>query len=87
MIAHFILLDFPATSPRLSEREKYVAIRRLETENVTAKLHETSEPSHVRVLLEAFKNWRLWVFTFGYMVRFNGSEANLPLSNIEPCRS
>ena len=68
IIAHFILLDFPATSSRLSEREKYVAIRRLQTEGVTAKTQETPDPSHVLALLEAFKSWRVWLFTFGYMV-------------------
>ena len=69
IISHFILLDFPATSPRLSERERYVAVRRLQIEHVTAKTQETPDPSHVRALLEAFKSWRLWLFTFGYMVR------------------
>ena len=69
IISHFILLDFPATSPRLSEREKYVAVRRLQTERVTTKTQERPNPSHIQALLQAFKNWRLWLFTFGYMVR------------------
>ena len=69
IISHFILLDFPATSSRLSEREKYVAVSRLQTERVTVQAQGTSEPSHARALWEAFKSWRLWLFTCGYMVR------------------
>ncbi|KAM0799556.1 major facilitator superfamily domain-containing protein [Usnea florida] len=68
IISHFILLDFPATSSRLSEREKYVAVSRLQTERVTVQAQGTSEPSHARALWEAFQSWRLWLFTCGYMV-------------------
>ncbi len=86
IIAHFILLDFPATSPRLSEREKYVAIRRLQTESVTAKTFDTAEPSHAQAFREALMNWRLWIFTVGYMVCSIPGERS-PASHVQFYRS
>ncbi|KAI9799877.1 MAG: hypothetical protein M1833_003799 [Piccolia ochrophora] len=68
IIAHFILLDFPATSPRLTDREKHIAIRRLQLDNVTAKTDHYPDPSHLRALQQALSSWRTWLFTFGYMV-------------------
>ncbi|KAI9835629.1 MAG: hypothetical protein M1838_005268 [Thelocarpon superellum] len=68
IISHFILLDFPATSKQLSARQRHIAVRRLQIENITTTTMETPDPSHVRALLDSLQSWRTWLFTLGYMV-------------------
>ncbi|KAI9845003.1 MAG: hypothetical protein M1837_005147 [Sclerophora amabilis] len=68
MVARFILLDFPATSKRLTEREKTVALLRLKSDKLRTRAGDNLEPSHIRSLKQSMKNWRTWIFTFGYMV-------------------
>ncbi|GKZ55225.1 hypothetical protein AnigIFM49718_011587 [Aspergillus niger] len=68
IICAFILPDFPATSKRLSERERYVAITRLATDNVTSLTEDSPELSHWHAVVESAKDWRTWGFVIGYMV-------------------
>lgn len=67
-IALFILPDFPATSRRLSEREKHIAIARLATENVTAVTADGAQLSNWGAIKVSVRNWRTWMFVAGYMV-------------------
>ncbi|KAL8735425.1 MAG: hypothetical protein Q9166_000971 [cf. Caloplaca sp. 2 TL-2023] len=66
-IARFLLLDFPLTSKYLSEDERRLASARL-------RVTDTSQASDEHCLgpLQAMKqslvNWRVWLFTAGYMV-------------------
>ncbi|EHA26635.1 hypothetical protein ASPNIDRAFT_134002 [Aspergillus niger ATCC 1015] len=57
-----------ATSKRLSERERYVAITRLATDNVTSLTEDSPELSHWHAVVESAKDWRTWGFVIGYMV-------------------
>ncbi|KAJ5692772.1 hypothetical protein N7462_002195 [Penicillium macrosclerotiorum] len=68
LISLFILPDFPATSRRLSEREKRVAVDRLATENVTAVTSDSERLSNIQAIKVSVKDWRTWVFVIGYMV-------------------
>lgn len=68
IIALFILPDFPATSRRLSEREKHVAVARLATENVTATTADSERLSNWQAMKISVQDWRTWVFVVGYMV-------------------
>lgn len=68
LIALFILPDFPATSSRLSEREKRVAVARLATENVTAITVDGEKLSNWEAIKVSVSNWRTWAFVVGYMV-------------------
>lgn len=68
IISLFILPDFPATSRRLSEREKQIAVARLATENVTAVTEDSERLSNLGACKVACKNWRTWAFVVGYMV-------------------
>jgi len=67
--AHFILLDFPANTKRFSERERELAISRLQADNVTARTEDTPRLTSLQALATALGNWRLWLLTVGYMVR------------------
>lgn len=68
LIASFILLDFPANSKRLTDRERELAILRIQFESMSVRTEDTPEPGHLKALGLALRNWRVWVLTVGYMV-------------------
>jgi MFS family permease len=67
-IAAFLLLDFPANSSRLTDRERYIATMRLKADNVNVR----SDPNEVmgkrKSIVMACKDWRMWALIVGYMV-------------------
>ncbi|KEF60874.1 uncharacterized protein A1O9_02436 [Exophiala aquamarina CBS 119918] len=67
-VSGFILLDFPATSKRLTERERAIAIARLLDEGVTVRTEHGPKISKARSFWLALKDWRTWGFILGYMV-------------------
>lgn len=69
IISLFLLPDFPATSRRLSERERQVAVARLATDNVTAATANSEHLSNLDACKVACRDWRTWAFVIGYMVR------------------
>jgi len=69
VISAFILLDFPATSKRLTEREKLIAINRLVEQGVTVRGPD-SKMGKRRSFALALKDKRTWGFVAGYMVCF-----------------
>ena len=69
IISLFILPDFPATSRRLSEREKQVAVARLATQNVTVTTEDSEHLSNLDACKVACRDCRTWAFVIGYMVR------------------
>jgi hypothetical protein len=70
LVSIFFLLDFPATSRLLTNRERQIAIARLATENVTATFEDEGQRlSSVKATTEALKNWKTWTFVIGYMVQ------------------
>jgi MFS family permease len=71
LISLFILPDFPATSKRLSDRERYVAVARLATENVTAVTEDSEQLSNWGAIKVSVKDCRTWAFVVGYMVMPN----------------
>ncbi|RAO71446.1 uncharacterized protein BHQ10_007458 [Talaromyces amestolkiae] len=69
LISKFILLDFPATSRLLTEREKQIAIARLARDDVTSASEDpTRRLSSIKALKQAVKKWKTWTFVVGYMV-------------------
>jgi MFS family permease len=68
IIASFLLLDFPANSKRLSERERELAIQRIMSEGLSVRSEDTPELSHLQALKLSLQNWRTWAFVIGYMV-------------------
>lgn len=68
IISLFVLPDFPATSRRLSEREKHIAVARLATENVTAVTADGEKMGDWEAVLISIKDLRTWAFVVGYMV-------------------
>ncbi|RDW61314.1 hypothetical protein BP5796_11206 [Coleophoma crateriformis] len=67
IIAGFILLDFPATSSKLSERERELAIQRIISDGLSVRSEDTPPLSHLQALKLALSNWKTWAFTVGYM--------------------
>ncbi|KAL4948652.1 major facilitator superfamily domain-containing protein [Aspergillus filifer] len=67
IISTFLLLDFPATSKRLSERERAIAVARLK-ENTGPARNVDEKIGHMKSLWMAARDWRTWGFTIGYMV-------------------
>jgi hypothetical protein len=70
VVAGFILPDFPAnvSNRKFSEREKALAISRLQDDNVSARTEDTPRLSSRQALVSALSNWRTWLLTAGYMV-------------------
>jgi hypothetical protein len=65
--AGFILLDFPANTKRLTERERELAITRLIADSARNQTEDRPHLGHLGALKEAVKNWRVWVLVVGYM--------------------
>ena len=68
MIAAFILPDFPANTKRLSDRERELAISRLEADNVTSRTEDAPRLTSLQAFTQAVRNWRTWLLVAGYMV-------------------
>lgn len=65
----FILLDFPATTKRLTERERTIATARLRNTRVLVPTEGQVKIGKRQSFLAAVSNWRTWGFIVGYMVR------------------
>lgn len=66
LVSAFLLLDFPANSARLSERERELAIKRLRHASQTQATEE-ERLGHGQAMKRSFTNWRTWLFVVGYM--------------------
>lgn len=66
VVSAFLLLDFPANSARLTERERELAIKRLQYAT-QSRVAEEERLSHGQAIKQSFTNWRTWVFVVGYM--------------------
>ncbi|KAH8596271.1 major facilitator superfamily domain-containing protein [Bisporella sp. PMI_857] len=66
IIAYFLLLDFPANEKSFSPRERELAMQRIAYDQLTVQV-DGPEIGHLKALLVAARNWRLWAFTVGYM--------------------
>lgn len=72
IVAVFLLLDFPATSSQLSEREREIAVARLQADTVVVRRGDEKIGTMQSFML-AMKDWRTWGFIIGYMVTINTS--------------
>jgi MFS family permease len=83
LISYFLLLDFPATSMRLTERERELAIQRLQYEYLKSAAGTTTEEekfTHLEAFKKSFSNWRTWLFVVGYMAVVGSSTCKKTLS-------
>ncbi|KAL5590049.1 hypothetical protein FOVSG1_011916 [Fusarium oxysporum f. sp. vasinfectum] len=67
IIAAFLLLDFPANTRHLTDRERAIAIARLQEDSVTVR-GQGEKVGKMQSLILALRDWRTWGFIFGYMV-------------------
>ncbi|CEN59528.1 Putative Vitamin H transporter [Aspergillus calidoustus] len=67
IISKFLLLDFPATSKKLTERERAIAVARLK-ENYGPARSADEKIGKGQSFMLALRDWRTWGFTLGYMV-------------------
>jgi len=67
--AYFILLDFPANSSRLTDRERAIAIARLREGGVRTHIEGQERIGKRKSFLMAICDWRTIGFICGYMVR------------------
>jgi MFS family permease len=68
IIASFILLDFPSTSPRLNDRERAIAIARLRSGGVKSHSAGDTRIGKAKSFRMAITDWRTIGFVLGYMV-------------------
>lgn len=64
----FLLPDYPANTRRHSEREKMIAIRRLEKDNVGSHNEDTPRLTSLQAFSQSVRNWKTWILVVGYMV-------------------
>jgi hypothetical protein len=65
IIAFFILPDFPSNTKRLSDRERHLAITRLQE---PGHIHSEDQISSKQALLQAVRSWKVWIMVAGYVV-------------------
>lgn len=83
LISAFLLLDFPANSKRLTERERELAIKRLRYASQTQRSEE-EKMGHGEAIKRSFLNWRTWMFVVGYMAVVGSStRKHLPGHNAD----
>ncbi|KAH9831696.1 Major Facilitator Superfamily [Teratosphaeria destructans] len=68
LLSAFVLPDFPANTKRLSEREREIAISRLEADDVRNRTENTPRLTSLQALAQSVRNWRTWLLVAGYMV-------------------
>ncbi|KAL8677488.1 MAG: hypothetical protein Q9186_006087 [Xanthomendoza sp. 1 TL-2023] len=66
-VARFLLLDFPQNSQYLSEEERRLASERLLAAD-GASADDEYRLGPVQAVTNSLTNWRVWLFTTGYMV-------------------
>lgn len=66
--AYFILLDFPANTKRLTDRERAIAIARLREGGVQTHAMGEERMGKLKSLRLAIMDWRTVAFILGYMV-------------------
>ncbi|GAM83036.1 hypothetical protein ANO11243_010220 [Dothideomycetidae sp. 11243] len=64
IVASFLLLDFPANTKRFTERERELAIKRIQH---ARPMQQEAQMGHLTALRHALTNWRTWIFVVGYM--------------------
>jgi MFS family permease len=73
IIAAFLLLDFPANTRHLTDRERAIAIARLQEDSVTVR-GQGGKVGKMQSFILALRDWRTWGFIFGYMVRSSSDD-------------
>ncbi|KAK2757234.1 hypothetical protein FQN54_004748 [Arachnomyces sp. PD_36] len=68
IVSSFILLDFPDTSKKFTARQRFVAVSRLQSEDVVSLDKNVPRMASLEALQRALTDWRTWMFTVGYMV-------------------
>jgi MFS family permease len=68
MVAYFILLDFPANTKRLTDRERAIAIARLREGGVRTHVEGEERMGKAKSFRLAIMDWRTISFILGYMV-------------------
>ncbi|KAF1934729.1 MFS general substrate transporter [Clathrospora elynae] len=68
MVAYFILLDFPANTKRLTDRERSIAIARLREGGVQTHVEGEERMGKAKSFRLAIMDWRTIGFILGYMV-------------------
>lgn len=66
LVSFFLLLDFPANTKRFSDRERELAIKRLQWSN-SAYTTDRERLGHLQAVKQSLSNWRTWLFVVGYM--------------------
>ncbi|KAL4741100.1 major facilitator superfamily domain-containing protein [Aspergillus similis] len=66
IIASFLLLDFPASTKKLNERERELAMARMAAEAMMVD-GDAEALGHGQALRASLSNWRTWLFVVGYM--------------------
>ncbi|KAH7049322.1 pantothenate transporter liz1 [Macrophomina phaseolina] len=68
IISSYLLLDFPDTTKKFSQRERQLAVHRLAEDNVTTRTSEDEQLGSRQAFLQSIRNWRTWLMVVGYMV-------------------
>jgi len=67
LVSAFLLPDFPHNSRRFKNRERELAVHRILSDEQTVG-SKGVHMGHRRALAWALKDWKIWAFSFGFMV-------------------
>ncbi|EXJ83583.1 hypothetical protein A1O1_07206 [Capronia coronata CBS 617.96] len=67
IVSFFILPDFPATTKRLSPRQKHIATQRLFADNISSRTEDQPLLGHFEAVKASLLDWRVWILTMGYV--------------------
>lgn len=68
MVSFFILPDFPSNTKRLSDKERDLAIGRLQADEGQPQTEDNVHIGSVQALWHSVKSWKVWIMVAGYMV-------------------
>lgn len=67
-VAPFVLLDYPATTMKLTPAQRRLAFRRLQADGITSREEGADHAtSHLQAFVLAAMNWRVWLLAIAYM--------------------
>lgn len=67
LLAPFFLLDYPATSKKLTPPQSHLAFKRLQADGITSRREDRNHIGHWAAFVSAILNWRVWLLMIAYM--------------------
>lgn len=68
LVAGFILPDFPTNTKKFNDKEKALALSRLQADDVHNRTEDSPRLTSLQAMKQSLASWRVWIMILGYMV-------------------